>query len=212
MVGLGKCRKLTKRGEGTPQPHQTSRQGSLAQSIRANSAPSTHTVARKALCSSTNLSCHKRSLQQYSIRLIASISQSYHLGYSHLYSTPSNNPSSTICRYSSHLQGTFAYHMRRAMPPRSSLTSSFSTSEATHEVVCPLTVQDGSKCRKRCLGVCSLGNNSYLLIHSNHAEVCDGDGQLNCRRSAIGRCKSIFAEHTRRNISRSSLRLRKASS
>jgi len=38
------------------------------------------------------------------------------------------------------------------MPPRSSLTSSFSVSDATNEVVCPLRNQDGSSCRKRCLG------------------------------------------------------------
>ncbi|KAF2427673.1 hypothetical protein EJ08DRAFT_720684 [Tothia fuscella] len=38
------------------------------------------------------------------------------------------------------------------MPPRSSLTSSFSVSDATNEVVCPLKNHDGSACRKRCLG------------------------------------------------------------
>ncbi|KMU72794.1 hypothetical protein CISG_03228 [Coccidioides immitis RMSCC 3703] len=38
------------------------------------------------------------------------------------------------------------------MPPRSSLTSSFSVSDANNEVVCPLTNNDGSNCRKRCLG------------------------------------------------------------
>ncbi|KAI9824023.1 MAG: hypothetical protein M1826_007556 [Phylliscum demangeonii] len=38
------------------------------------------------------------------------------------------------------------------MPPRSSLTSSFSVSDASNEVVCPLRNQDGSSCRKRCLG------------------------------------------------------------
>ena len=38
------------------------------------------------------------------------------------------------------------------MPPRSALTSSFSVSDANNEVVCPLTNQDGSNCRKRCLG------------------------------------------------------------
>lgn len=42
-----------------------------------------------------------------------------------------------------------------AMPPqRSNLTSSFSvTTDANNEVVCPLRNQDGSACRKRCLGV-----------------------------------------------------------
>ncbi|KAK4192671.1 hypothetical protein QBC35DRAFT_373231 [Podospora australis] len=38
------------------------------------------------------------------------------------------------------------------MPPRSSLTSSFSITDASHEVVCPLRNQDGSSCRKRCIG------------------------------------------------------------
>ncbi|KAK2628071.1 hypothetical protein QTJ16_002717 [Diplocarpon rosae] len=38
------------------------------------------------------------------------------------------------------------------MPPRSALTSSFSLSDANNEVVCPLRNQDGSSCRKRCLG------------------------------------------------------------
>ncbi|POS84346.1 hypothetical protein EPUL_002664 [Erysiphe pulchra] len=38
------------------------------------------------------------------------------------------------------------------MPPRTSLTSSFSISDLNNEVVCPLRNQDGSGCRKRCLG------------------------------------------------------------
>ncbi|KAF2085338.1 hypothetical protein K490DRAFT_75196 [Saccharata proteae CBS 121410] len=37
------------------------------------------------------------------------------------------------------------------MPPRS-LTNSFSVSDSNNEVVCPLRNQDGSSCRKRCLG------------------------------------------------------------
>ncbi|KAF3480370.1 transcription factor RfeD [Arthroderma uncinatum] len=39
-----------------------------------------------------------------------------------------------------------------AAMPRPSLTSSFSVSDATNEVVCPLANNDGSNCRKRCLG------------------------------------------------------------
>ncbi|KAI0141445.1 hypothetical protein BJ166DRAFT_103155 [Pestalotiopsis sp. NC0098] len=39
------------------------------------------------------------------------------------------------------------------MPPRQSLTSSFSIIDANNEVVCPLRNQDGSSCRKRCIGV-----------------------------------------------------------
>ncbi|PSR97500.1 hypothetical protein BD289DRAFT_90225 [Coniella lustricola] len=38
------------------------------------------------------------------------------------------------------------------MPPRSHLTSSFSITDTNNEVVCPLHNQDGSSCRKRCLG------------------------------------------------------------
>ncbi|KAL8370261.1 hypothetical protein RB595_000577 [Gaeumannomyces hyphopodioides] len=38
------------------------------------------------------------------------------------------------------------------MPPRSSLTSSFSVTDSNNEVVCPLRNQDGSSCRKRCIG------------------------------------------------------------
>ncbi|KAJ5123599.1 hypothetical protein N7448_009696 [Penicillium atrosanguineum] len=38
------------------------------------------------------------------------------------------------------------------MPPRSSLTSSFSVTDANNEVVCPLKNNDASNCRKRCLG------------------------------------------------------------
>ncbi|KAI1623504.1 hypothetical protein EDD37DRAFT_609719 [Exophiala viscosa] len=39
------------------------------------------------------------------------------------------------------------------MPPKTALTSSFPLStDAENEVVCPLTNQDGSQCRKRCIG------------------------------------------------------------
>ncbi|KAK2590642.1 hypothetical protein QQS21_011669 [Conoideocrella luteorostrata] len=38
------------------------------------------------------------------------------------------------------------------MPPRTSLTSSFSITDANNEVVCPLRNQDSSSCRKRCIG------------------------------------------------------------
>jgi len=42
--------------------------------------------------------------------------------------------------------------MQEAMPPKAALTGSFSVSDTNNEVVCPLTNQDGSHCRKRCLG------------------------------------------------------------
>ncbi|KAF2470436.1 uncharacterized protein BDR25DRAFT_34795 [Lindgomyces ingoldianus] len=38
------------------------------------------------------------------------------------------------------------------MPPRGSLTGSFSVSDENNVVVCPLRNQDGSACRKRCTG------------------------------------------------------------
>jgi hypothetical protein len=38
------------------------------------------------------------------------------------------------------------------MPPRSTLTSSFSITDSNNEVVCPLRNQDSSSCRKRCIG------------------------------------------------------------
>ncbi|OCL02621.1 hypothetical protein AOQ84DRAFT_176912 [Glonium stellatum] len=42
--------------------------------------------------------------------------------------------------------------MQLGMPPRSSLTSSFSVSDENNVVVCPLKNHDGSGCRKRCTG------------------------------------------------------------
>lgn len=44
----------------------------------------------------------------------------------------------------------------QTMPPRASLTSSFSVTDVNNEVVCPLKNNDGSNCRKRCLGVSTL--------------------------------------------------------
>lgn len=40
-----------------------------------------------------------------------------------------------------------------AMPPRAPLQTSFSVADVNNEVICPLRNQDGSNCRKRCLGV-----------------------------------------------------------
>ncbi|TQS39023.1 hypothetical protein Golomagni_00455 [Golovinomyces magnicellulatus] len=40
----------------------------------------------------------------------------------------------------------------RAMSPRSTFASSISISDTSNEVMCPLRNQDGSGCRKRCLG------------------------------------------------------------
>jgi hypothetical protein len=51
------------------------------------------------------------------------------------------------------------------MPPRSSLTSSFSVSDANNEVVCPLRNQDGSSCRKRCLGVSASASALLYLLY-----------------------------------------------
>ncbi|KKA30450.1 hypothetical protein TD95_000628 [Thielaviopsis punctulata] len=38
------------------------------------------------------------------------------------------------------------------MPPRAPLTSTFPATEPTNEIICPLSNQDGSQCRKRCVG------------------------------------------------------------
>ncbi|KAL9000660.1 MAG: hypothetical protein Q9169_000696 [Polycauliona sp. 2 TL-2023] len=48
------------------------------------------------------------------------------------------------------------------MPPKSSLTSSFSASDLDSEVVCPLKTVEGSNCRKRCLGVSALPHTAAL--------------------------------------------------
>ena len=62
------------------------------------------------------------------------------------------------------------------MPPRSSLTGSFSVSDANNEVVCPLQNNDGSNCRKRCLGVCPSSSASppgwqlMLSIDADHPQ------------------------------------------
>jgi hypothetical protein len=52
-----------------------------------------------------------------------------------------------------------------AMPPRAPLQTSFSVADINNEVVCPLRNQDGSHCRKRCLGV-SLAVSLYHCSHS----------------------------------------------
>ena len=56
------------------------------------------------------------------------------------------------------------------MPPRASLTSSFSVADVNNEVVCPLRNQDGSSCRKRCLGV-SLSPSRYRVLPLCHYRV-----------------------------------------
>lgn len=55
------------------------------------------------------------------------------------------------------------------MPPRSSLTSSFSITDSNNEVVCPLRNQDGSSCRKRCIGV---GLPLFVLLLFSPAPCC----------------------------------------
>lgn len=51
------------------------------------------------------------------------------------------------------------------MPPKSGLTSSFSVSDQTFEVVCPLKNGDGTSCRKRCVGVCAFSIQQWLAFH-----------------------------------------------
>lgn len=54
--------------------------------------------------------------------------------------------------------------MLAAMPPRASLTGSFSVSDENNVVVCPLRNHDGSACRKRCTGV-SVFDSVHLPRH-----------------------------------------------
>lgn len=56
-----------------------------------------------------------------------------------------------------------------AMPPRAPLQTSFSVTDVNNEVVCPLRNQDGSHCRKRCLGV-SLVLSRYTTCY--HCYAC----------------------------------------
>lgn len=102
------------------------------------------------------------------------------------------------------------------MPPRSSLTSSFSVSDANNEVVCPLRNQDGSSCRKRCLGVSFFVVLGTTLTPPPHLPPLLDDSFTNhntpYRKSGIDQCKSIYAERTLNIISRSFPRPRIASS
>ncbi|KAL5380761.1 hypothetical protein DPSP01_007562 [Paraphaeosphaeria sporulosa] len=50
------------------------------------------------------------------------------------------------------------------MPPRASLTGSFSVSDENNVVVCPLRNHDGSACRKRCTGVSALAHVMPLAL------------------------------------------------
>ena len=54
--------------------------------------------------------------------------------------------------------------MQLGMPPRASLTGSFSVSDENNVVVCPLRNHDGSACRKRCTGVSALFTQSLLHL------------------------------------------------
>jgi hypothetical protein len=58
------------------------------------------------------------------------------------------------------------------MPPKPALTSSFLvSSDAENEVVCPLFNQDGSQCRKRCIGVRSSSPFSCLMDRVGNAKT-----------------------------------------
>lgn len=103
------------------------------------------------------------------------------------------------------------------MPPRSSLTSSFSVTDANNEVVCPLRNQDGSSCRKRCLGVSFTSAqpcNKLFSTSSNWAVESwqqFADMNKSNRRSATDRCKSISDELIPNTTFRSSQLLKRAS-
>jgi hypothetical protein len=55
----------------------------------------------------------------------------------------------------------------RAMPPRAPLQTSFSVTDVNNEVVCPLHNQDGSHCRKRCLGVSPAVSFAVIFLSSS---------------------------------------------
>ncbi|KAL9003014.1 MAG: hypothetical protein Q9188_004095 [Gyalolechia gomerana] len=81
------------------------------------------------------------------------------------------------------------------MPPKSSLTSSFSASELDKEVICPLKTLDGSNCRKRCLGVSAFAQ-SIALVSPCCIHRAQANREFKPRRSAIARCRSTSEEHT----------------
>ena len=89
------------------------------------------------------------------------------------------------------------------MPPRSSLTGSsltgsFSTTDANNEIVCELKNNDGSNCRKRCLGVCIHPLPHPTAVPSPRSSSAK---LLNtCRRSDAAPCRSIFDEPIRNII------------
>jgi hypothetical protein len=53
------------------------------------------------------------------------------------------------------------------MPPRAPLQTSFSVTDVNNEVVCPLHNQDGSHCRKRCLGVSLAVSFAVIFLSSS---------------------------------------------
>jgi hypothetical protein len=73
----------------------------------------------------------------------------------HRHLSPLANPTArpALCQRSHLRVMGFESAQTAKMPPRSNLTTSFPTTDANNEVVCPLRNQDGSSCRKRCIGV-----------------------------------------------------------
>jgi len=76
------------------------------------------------------------------------------------------------------------------MPPRSSLTGSFSVTDANNEVVCPLKNNDGSNCRKRCLGVSRLFPPKPLLslkdLPTTPAKIASSTANYLCPKKEKG--------------------------
>lgn len=105
-------------------------------------------------------------------------------------------------------------YMQLAMPPRSSLTGSFSLTDANNEVVCPLTNQDSSSCRKRCLGVSSAPSLTLGTWNARPRTTTSWTADTytaHNRRSDFDLCRSIFGELTLIIIFQSFLPPRKAS-
>lgn len=102
-----------------------------------------------------------------------------------------------------------------AMPPKSSLTTTFSASD-TNEVVCPLMNQDGTNCRKRCIGVSALCSWSWPVFPPSASNLHETQLVLtinqNTRKNDIVQCKSIYEERIPSITYPSFLQTREASS
>lgn len=100
-----------------------------------------------------------------------------------------------------------------AMPPRSTLTTSFSASDANNEVICPLKNHDGSNCRKRCSGVRLLRRSRGRMgVRSGLGPpVTSSLIPLLGRKNDFAPCRSISGERIRSTTSPNYRRRKRAS-